>query len=536
MRSPLKRNLLSLTSILLSSVALALFFTSPRSDKEHHPQISVGSYDSYLIATEWPLLVNFLLKTMSNISTWEKRSGNTVLVVLEPAADKKKFASTLETLVWTKLVQFHDLDLNTQTTELQSNENFFDLQWQFASSDMEITGINLLEAWANVQETNATTVAVIDSGFVFEHKDLSGKFFSGYDFISDTARSNDGDGRDSDPSDPGDWVTAADAENLANLGISCLPKGSSWHGTAVSSLIGGIGYADGLSGVDRNANLLPVRAFGRCGGKRSDLLDSIRWAAGISDPTLPQNPTPARIINVSASIDGPCTKSDQSAIDAAVGAGAIIVTGAGNSAEDLVRHPISPASCNNVVTVAAVNSEGVLADYSNFGVYVDIAAPGGERSQNSRGVLAASNLGQTNPVDSTYYRAYTGTSFSAPLVSGVLALMASNKPELSNDVLIALLLDSAREFPFSSHSFDQCHEHNCGAGLLDAEAAVIATASFEHNVYITNDNMQPVQPATASLDVWTLLLILFYVIALTSRRAAPDVFKKAAFFKIVQLS
>ena len=134
--------------------------------------------------------------------------------------------------------------------------------------------------------------------------------------------------------------------------------------------------------------------IGRCGGFRSDLLDAIRWSAGVIDPELPVNPTPARIINISLAIRGACTAADQSAIDDAVAAGALIVAGVGNDQQHLDRYPTSPSTCNNVLAVAALNADGTLAEYSNYGTRVDIAAPGGnDLDHQNFPIITASNKG-----------------------------------------------------------------------------------------------------------------------------------------------
>src|SRR6185503_13706340 len=95
---------------------------------------------------------------------------------------------------------------------------------------------------------------------------------------------NDGDGRDPDPSDPGDG------------GCGEL---SSWHGTHVAGTIGAKSNNGlGVTGINWSSKLQHVRVLGVCGGSLSDMTDAIRWAAGLSVPDVPLNPTPAKVLNM----------------------------------------------------------------------------------------------------------------------------------------------------------------------------------------------------------------------------------------------
>ena len=260
---------------------------------------------------------------------------------------------------------------------------------------------------------------------------------------------------------------------------------SSWHGLHVAGTIGATtNNGLGIAGVDQRARVLPVRALGMCGGWASDIADAIRWAAGLPVPGLPPNPTPAKVLNLSLGGPGACTSIEQSAIDAAVGAGATVVAAVGNSASDLDVTPFSPASCNNVIAVAATTRFGDRADYSNFGSVVDIAAPGGLKlTSDSEGIVSLSNAGTTtadlSPTGWTY-TSKQGTSMAAPHVSGVISLMLAANPTLSPAQIEQILKQTARPFSPSPRgagftcSSDPLALYHCGAGLLDAGAAVRA--------------------------------------------------------------
>jgi len=371
----------------------------------------------------------------------------------------------------------------------------FEEQWQLHSPDTFKASLNVVEAWDITHGSADVVVAVVDTGIDYSHPELTGRILPGYDFVSalsnsvdsgievpdelEFLRSHDGDGRDSDASDPGDAIDETLRSQFDTLDIECYVGNSSWHGTAMASIIAAnVNDGSGIAGIDWHAKILPVRAIGKCGGHRSDMLDAIRWAAGVDDPFLPPNPTPARIINLSLGVDDLCTTADQRAIDDAIAAGALVVAAVGNNGRNTDAQPSSPSHCQNVIGVMAVDRFGFRASYSNFGRDADVAAPGGDISTNSHNILVATNKGTAEPATSFGLRPATGTSVAAPHVAGVLALMLSVKPELTNRELEALLLDSARDFPANDNTEDSnefvCEKSYCGAGILDALTAVQA--------------------------------------------------------------
>ena len=338
--------------------------------------------------------------------------------------------------------------------------------------------IDTPSAWDVTVGSPALVVAVLDTGAT-PHADLAGRLLPGYDFVSPDVLSNDGSTpdahgsyRDADASDPGDWVSIADVSGpLADT--DCTARASSWHGTSVLGAIGAA--ADNgryLTGVDWRSRLLPVRVLGKCYGEDADVADAIMWSAGLPVPGVPANATPANVINLSLGDPGACPKFMQDAIDAAFAHGITraIVAAAGNQ-DDGGDH--FPAACTGVISVAASASNGGKAGYSNWGPRVDLAAPGGNGSGNaSTNFLALFNAGATAPeADSTASRA--GTSFAAPLVSGVAALALSVAPGLSAATLRQLLKGTAKPFPATS----DCLPLRCGTGILDAGAAVHAAAA-----------------------------------------------------------
>jgi len=390
----------------------------------------------------------------------------------------------------------------------------FDKQWQLHAPDTYLASLNLPQAWNITHGSADVVVAVVDTGIDYNHPDLSGRLLPGYDFVSSVARSvdkgivvpddlaylrsHDGDGRDLDATDPGDAISEQTKEQFNSLDIECYVGNSSWHGTAMASIIAAnVNDGVGIAGIDWYAKILPVRAIGKCGGHRSDMLDAIRWAAGVEDPALPPNPTPARIINLSLGVDDLCTNADQHAINDAVAAGALVVAAVGNNGRNTDAEPSSPSHCQNVIGVMAVDKNGFRAKYSNFGRDADVAAPGGEESPSPDSILVATNKGSDTPAQRFGYRSATGTSVATPHVAGVLALMLSVKPSLTNRELEALLLDNAKAFPENNDAVSDpelvCEKTHCGAGILDAYAAVGAVVEHQPGTYLDSPALSAAQ-------------------------------------------
>ena len=337
---------------------------------------------------------------------------------------------------------------------LTPNDTNYSLQWDLYETT---AGIRAPAAW-DVATGSGVVVAVIDTG-IRPHADLDGQIVAGYDMINDATVGNDGNARDSDPSDPGDWVAA----NECGTGTSA--SNSSWHGTHVAGTIAAkTNNSLGIAGIAFNAKIQPVRVLGKCGGYSSDIADAMVWAAGGTVSGVGANATPAKVINLSLGGTGSCGTTTQNAINSARARGAVVVVAAGNEAADVSTS--SPANCAGVIAVAATDRYGARAYYSNYGSGVTLAAPGGDgRSSASNAILSAFNTGTTTPVADAYAYA-AGTSMAAPHVAGVAALMFAVKPGATPDQIAAALKSSARAFPASCSG--------CGAGLLDAAAALTA--------------------------------------------------------------
>lgn len=370
--------------------------------------------------------------------------------------------------------------------------------WFHQDISIQPASINTGAMWANFHGTAPTVVAVLDTGVLASHPMLQGHLLPGYDFVSDPIIASDGQRqggseRDSDPTDPGDGVGLADL--LADPACAGL-SASSWHGTFVSGLLAGNPISsEGVFSVNWNAVVLPVRVLGKCGGFSTDLADAIRWAAGLSVPGVPANPFPAKVINLSLGSEGACVASiEGAAIAAARQAGSLVVVAAGNDGNAVD----SPANCLGAFGVAAVDQEGLKANYSNFGPSIKLSAPGGDAAFP---IWSASNTGVTGPLTNTY-STKIGTSFSSPMVAAAASLYWSLNPSATVSMVENALMLSARPFlsiagaPVCTTATQgvecNCTTAQCGAGMLDVSNLVNTQAAGGlTNLFSNTGNLIP---------------------------------------------
>jgi len=402
-------------------------------------------------------------------------------------------------------------------------------QWYLrAPTPAVVSAIDIETAWLRTQGSSSVVVAVLDTGVRFDHPDLGrvatgGRLLPGYDFVANNAVANDNQpGRDDDPSDPGDWVSSAEAGRAPFTG--CTASNSSWHGTRTASLVGAAtNNGLGMAGTAPGVSVLPVRVLGKCFGTDSDIQAGMLWAAGIAVPGVPDNPNPARVLNLSLGAGGACTAAYQNVVDQILARGTVIVAAAGNSAGGPVG---TPGNCRGVVAVLALRHAGTKVGFSDLGVEITIAAPGGNCINITAGspclypILAASNTGTTEPVAANAFwtdsfRISVGTSFSSPLVAGTVGLMFSAQPLLTPTQVRTALQTTARAFrttgadngpddatpvlqctaPSANVQQLQCYCNTtwCGAGMLDAGEAVKAVSGPIARIDVT-----PVAPVAGT--------------------------------------
>jgi len=359
----------------------------------------------------------------------------------------------IATLAANPMVEYVEED-KLLTTQFVPNDPMYAQQWHYFEA---AGGLNLQPAW-DITRGAGSVVAVIDTGFR-PHADLAANLLPGYDFISSAAIGNDGNGRDNNAIDTGDFAPAG------ACGAGSRASNSSWHGTHVSGTVAAVtNNGRGVAGVAFAAKVVPVRALGRCGGNTSDIADAMIWASGGAVAGIPNNANPARVLNLSLGGGGPCGATTSRAINSARARGTVVVVAAGNSNASV--NNATPANCPGVVAVAATGRRGERSSFTNTGTLVDVAAPGGNQvTGQANGVLSTLNAGRTVPgADSFAF--YQGTSMATPHVAGVVALMQSVNRALTPTQIETMLRNTTRRFPSACAG--------CGTGIVNATAAVNA--------------------------------------------------------------
>jgi serine protease len=378
-------------------------------------------------------------------------------------------------------VAYAEIDEVVHALFTPTDPDYQNQQWHYQAASSSPGGANLPAAWDSATGSGVV-VAVIDTG-VRPHADLAANLLPGYDFVSANSpgvftRANDGDGRDSDASDPGDW-------ELAGACVTGSPASkSSWHGTHVAGTIAALtNNGLGGAGVAFGAKVLPVRALGVCGGNSSDIAAGMRWAAGLDVPGVPANPSKAKVLNLS--LGGPvlCGPTFQDAVNAVRSAGSVVVAATGNDSSIGVG---SPANCAGVIAVTAHTKLGDHAYYGNIGAQTAISGPGGGLGMmglpgDGAYVYSTMNAGTTVPGADSYV-GYQGTSMATPHVAGVAALLASMQPAITPDALRSVLIGSARPHPAGTFCTLPQFSAYCGAGLVDAKAAIDRLTSMAPSV------------------------------------------------------
>ena len=348
-------------------------------------------------------------------------------------------------------VEFVQVDRLLQHA-LTPNDTSYSQQWGYTDAD---AGIRANQAW-DLANGAGVIVAVLDTGYV-THSDLGANIQGGYDFINDAAVAADGNGRDSNPADPGDAYGG-------------YP--SSWHGTHVAGTVAAVtNNGKGVAGTAWGAKVMPVRVLGKGGGYTSDIADAITWSSGgtVSGVTSLTGSAVAKVINMSLGGPGACDTLTQNAINGAVGRGTTVVVAAGN--DNANASGFSPSSCANVVNVASVTSSSARSSFSNYGTSIDVSAPGSN-------ILSTLNSGTSGPSTESY-ASYNGTSMASPHVAGAVALAQSRRLATGQALWTPAQVETqlkATAYPLSG----SC-SGGCGAGIIDAYALVQAAGGTSSN-------------------------------------------------------
>ncbi len=410
-------------------------------------------------------------------------AGNMHVMQVEPAVSGESVASTLARLRADPAVEYAVVDQRRYAHAIP-NDPLYTGQWYLQNDGATPSAVDAMTAWDTTKGSDGIVIADLDTGVRFDHPDLlragaGGRLLPGYDFITDIATANDGNGRDADASDPGD---------------NCKGSGSSWHGTRVAGILGAItNNATGVAGLTWNSWLLPVRVLGKCGGFDSDIIEGMLWAAGIHVAGIPDNPYPAQIENMSLGGAGACPQSYRDVISQLTAIGVLVVASAGKEGGPVD----TPANCSGVAGVAGLRHIGTKVGYSSLGPEIALSAPAGNCVNTTGACLysidTTTNLGTITPSSNSYTDQINdniGTSFSAPIVAGIAVLMKAVNGNLNSVQLIARLKEGATAFPVSSDGTiptcqvptstsplqDECNctTQTCGAGMANAANAVTA--------------------------------------------------------------
>ena len=335
-----------------------------------------------------------------------------------------------------------------------SDNPYYGAQWHYPL-------INLPSAWEVPDATgNDVIVAVLDTGILPTHPDLQGQLVSGCDFVSSTSLSLDGDGIDTDPTDPGDSTVGE----------------SSFHGTHVAGTVVAANNSVGGVGVAYDAKVMALRVLGKDGsGTDADLIQAIRFAAGLSNNSSCSLSRRADIINMS--LGGSAASSSlRAAVDAAANAGVILVAAAGNENSTV---PSYPAAYSNVISVSAVGPDLTRAPYSNMGATIDVAAPGGNMLKDLTGDGRPDGILSTWADDSAgspvmTYALMQGTSMASPHVAGIAAIMTSLRRAASQTLTPADFRSYLENGDLTVDIGATGKDDSFGYGLIDAVKAVRA--------------------------------------------------------------
>lgn len=363
-------------------------------------------------------------------------------------------------------------------TGFSAKDPLFAKQWALNSP----YGIHVENAWQHTHGTNSVTVAVVDSG-ITSHPDLDGQEWRnpdgsvyGYDFIDS----------DANPADPNSL--------------------SDWHGTHVSGIIAAAANNIGVVGVAPGVKLLEVRGLSAAGGTSSGLIAALNWSAGIDVPNVPKNTHPAQVINLSLGSEGitRCDTLTQAVMKNLYALNVTVITAAGNEGLKPWGDATNsyPGNCSPTINVGATGYAGDRASYSDYGLYVDISAPGGDSDKPGGAPIDQTKMGEgTGMILSTYnsgmpaanssspaapaeasYDYLEGTSMAAPMVTGVVALIYSLRPQITpHQIFFDLLKPSVTPFPADSEcavSAANSAPKTCGAGILNAGGALDLTVKL----------------------------------------------------------
>jgi len=316
-------------------------------------------------------------------------------------------------------------------TDYTPNDSLYNREFLSSNWNWHLDVINAEMAWDLNKGSADINVAVVDCAVWIDHADLTNKIYLSHD------------------------VTTVGNENSNPPGSG---DAAAWsHGTHCAGLVGA--ESDNLVGVASigyNVSLIGVKASSSNPNFITSGFAGINWAANNG----------ADVISCSWGGTGYST-SEQNVINSVYNMGIVVLCSAGNSN---VNTPHYPSGYNHTIGIASTNENDVKTDFSNFGVHVDVCAPGGYGTSGPNGLLSTtyeytSSFG--------YYNTYFGTSMACPLTAGLCGLILSVNPELTPDEVLDILESTCEDI--YSVPGNENYAGQLGAGRIDAYAAISAT-------------------------------------------------------------
>jgi serine protease len=387
---------------------------------------------------------------------------NQVMILLNEQKAKQYILYASEDIV-------HPVEKPSRAMKPAYDMDYHPLQWDeyLAPGGVELESAPGLKdlAWQLTQGSPSVIVAVIDTGLV-PNLDIQSNVLPGWNFVNNI-------------------------RDVMDNTVGCVTQ-SSCHGTHVAGTIAALGLKKNGNtlpiGMGPQLKILPEKVFSASSGASdSNIINAMYWAVGDSVPGVPNNPNPAKVLNLSLGTSTPvaCSAAYIDAINA-INKKALIIFAAGN--ENRNASLFSPGNCANIIssgvlTIAATDIQGLRATYSNYGKPVTLAAPGGEDNSSPNGILS---LGRG---DTFIYMA--GTSMAAPHIAGIAGLIYSYAKNLNMTLtpqqVQKLLLDNTSNFGESTDPDINCNPSatkSCGVGIVNAFSALKAVNSQYKAVFV----------------------------------------------------
>jgi serine protease len=400
----------------------------------------------------------------------DEEEGVDSAITLGAVADGVDVDTLLKAIRQNPLVEVAEPLMRLQKSEDLQKGPFMPNDPRFAEQ-WNLRMLHLPEAWA-VSRGQGVVVAVLDTGIAYEDYDdfvqvpdlARARFERGYDFVNDDTHANDDHG----------------------------------HGTHVAGTIAqSTNNGEGVAGVAFEATLMPIKVLDHFGsGNSADIADAIRWAADHG----------AKVLNLSLG-GGGRSEVMAHAVEYARAKGAVVVCAAGNGGRGVVEYP---AAYPGSVAVGAVGPSGKRAPYSSWGAALDVAAPGGDKTQGEAAGVLQNTIDPQDPARSVY-AAYQGTSMATPHVAGLAALLFANGAKTPDAVEAALFASATPPAGVTGWS------EQYGHGVVDAVRALRSLEGASLLPPVAGPVAEPFSPLDVRPLLWASVFLAFVLLTLAKK-------------------